>query len=67
MQQHDSNVLIHKKEHKFNRSKREEVIPRYKLASPPYYQEEQEDEELEERTHNFELQMHYVVEQEATT
>ncbi len=49
MQQHDSNVLIHGKEHRFNRSKREEVVPRYKSASLPYYEEEHEDEELEER------------------
>jgi hypothetical protein len=30
-------------------SKREEVVPRYKSASPPYYQKKDEDEKLEER------------------
>jgi len=30
-------------------------------ASPPYYQEEHEGEELEEITQNFKLQIHYVV------
>jgi hypothetical protein len=34
--------------------KREEVIPRYKYASPPYYQEEREDEKLEEIVQIFE-------------
>jgi hypothetical protein len=47
--------------------KREEVVPRYKSASPPYYQEEHENEEIEERAQNFEPRIHYVVEQEATT
>jgi len=46
--------------------KREEVVPRYKSTSPPYYQEH-ENEELEERAQNFEPRIHYVVEQEATT
>jgi hypothetical protein len=37
MQQHDSNALI-QKEQRFNKLKREEVVLKYKLASPPYYQ-----------------------------
>jgi hypothetical protein len=66
MQQHDFDVLIHEEEHGFNSLKREEVVPRYKSISPPYYQEH-EDEELEERAQNFERHIHYVVEQEVTT
>ncbi len=45
---------------------REEVVPRYRLASPPYYREGQENEEFEQRAHNFEPLIHYVVEQEVT-
>jgi hypothetical protein len=45
----------------------EEVVPRYKYASPPYYQEEREDEKLEEIAQFFEPYIHYVVEQEVTT
>jgi len=62
MQQHDFNAPIHGKEQRFNKSKKEEVVPRYKYVSPPYYQEEHEDEEFEERANNFEPQIHYVVE-----
>ncbi len=29
-------------------------MPRYNFISPPYYQEEHEDQKLEERTQNFE-------------
>jgi hypothetical protein len=36
-QQCDYNALIHGEEQILNMSKREEVIPRYKFASPPYY------------------------------
>jgi hypothetical protein len=43
----------------------EEVVPRYRLVSPPYYWEEYEDEEFEQKTYNFELPFHYVVEQKA--
>jgi hypothetical protein len=46
---------------------REEVIPRYKYASPLYYREKYEDEKFEERARNFEPQIHYVIEQEAGT
>jgi hypothetical protein len=45
-------------------SKKEEVVPRYRPASPPYYQEGQENEKFEQKTHNFEPLIHYVVEQE---
>jgi hypothetical protein len=45
---------------------REEVVPRYRPASPPYYREGQENEEFEQRAHNFEPLIHYVVEQEVT-
>ncbi len=46
MQQHDSDVIIQKEQHRFNRSEREEVVPRYRFASPPYYQKGQENEEF---------------------
>jgi hypothetical protein len=46
-------------------SEREEVVPMYRFASPPYYQNDQENEEFEQRAHNFEPSIHYVVEQEA--
>ncbi len=65
MQQHHFDALIHGKEQKLNRSKKEEVVPRYKSISLAYYQEQHKDEELEERAHNFEPHIHYVVEQKA--
>jgi hypothetical protein len=46
---------------------REEVIPRYKFASLPYYRKEYEDEKLKEKNQNFEPQIHYLVEQEVAT
>jgi len=49
MQQHNSNVLIHEKEQRFNMLEREEIILRYKFASPPYYQENHENEKFEQR------------------
>jgi hypothetical protein len=59
--------MIHGEKHKLKRSEREEVIPRYIFASLIYYWEEYEDEKLEERDRNFEPQIHYLVEQKATT
>jgi len=41
-------------------------VPRYIHVSPPFYQEEHEDEELEKKAHNFEPHIHYVVEQKVT-
>jgi hypothetical protein len=38
MQQHDFDALIYEEKQRFNRSKREEVEPRYILTSLPYYQ-----------------------------
>jgi hypothetical protein len=35
--QRNSDALMNEKEQKFNKSKKEEVIPRYKFVSPPYY------------------------------
>jgi hypothetical protein len=32
---------------------REEVVPRYRFASPLYYQNDQENEEFEQRVQNF--------------
>ncbi len=62
MHQHNSNTLIQKQEQKLNMSKREEVVPRYKFASPPYYRNGQENEEFEQRILNFEPAIHYVIE-----
>jgi hypothetical protein len=45
---------------------REEMVPRYIFASPPYYRDGQENEEFEQRTHNFEPSIQYIVEQEVT-
>jgi hypothetical protein len=49
MQQHNFYVLIQEEEQRLNRSKREEVIPRYIFASPPYYQEDHENEDLNKK------------------
>ncbi len=57
---------MYEKEQKLNRSKRNKIIPRHKLTSPPYYRKEHLDEELEKRVHNFEPYIHYVVEQESS-
>jgi hypothetical protein len=46
-------------------SKKEEVVPRSKYISLAYYQEQHKDEKLEERAHNFEPHIHYVVEHKA--
>jgi hypothetical protein len=49
MQQHDFDALIHEEEHRFNKSKREEVVPRYKSPSLPSYKKEHKDEKLEQK------------------
>jgi hypothetical protein len=59
--------LIYGEEKRHNKLEREEVVLRYKFAKPPHYKKEHEDEEFEERAQNFEPQIHYVVEQKATT
>jgi hypothetical protein len=61
MQQHTFYALIQEKEQRFNMSEREEVVLRYKYASPPYYQNNQENEKSEQRAQNFEHLIHYVV------
>ncbi len=61
MQQHNSNVLIQKEEQRFNKLEREEVIPRYRSASRPYYRNGKENEEFEQKAQNFEPSIHYVV------
>jgi hypothetical protein len=43
-------------------SKREEVVPKYRSTSPPYYQDGQDNEEFEQRNQNFDPLIHYVVE-----
>jgi hypothetical protein len=45
----------------------EEVVPRYRFASPPYYEEKYEDKKFEERIKNFEPQIHYLIEQKFVT
>jgi hypothetical protein len=67
MQQHNSNTLIQEEKKRFNSLEREEVIPRYKFVSLPYYRKDHENEEFEQRTQNFETQICYVVKQEAAT
>jgi len=47
MQQYDSNTLIYEEEQRFNMLEREEVVPRYKFTSFPYYQKDHENEEFE--------------------
>jgi len=47
MQQHNFIFLIQEEEQRFNMSKGEEVVPRYKVASPHYYREDHENEEFE--------------------
>jgi hypothetical protein len=37
MQQQNFNALMYEEEQRFNMSKKEEVVPRYKLVLPPYY------------------------------
>jgi hypothetical protein len=37
MQQHVSNVLTYEEKKRLNMLEKEEVVPRYKLTSPPYY------------------------------
>jgi len=59
--------LIQKEEHKLNKSKREEVVPRYKSVSFPYCRNGQENEELKQRAQNFEPTIHYIIEQEVAT
>ncbi len=66
MQQHNSNALIQKEGQILNMSKKK-VVTRYRSISPHYYQEGQENEEFEQKAHNFEPLIHYVVEQEVAT
>jgi hypothetical protein len=48
-------------------SEREEVVPRYRSASPPYYKKNQENEKFEQRAQKFEPLIYYVIEQEVAT
>jgi hypothetical protein len=61
IQQHDSNAQIQEQQ-RLNMSEREEVVPKYRFASLPYYQEGQDNEEFKQRAQNFEPLIHYVVE-----
>jgi hypothetical protein len=62
-----SDVVIHGKEQKLNRLKREEVVPTYIYDSLPFYQEKHEDEELEKKAQIFEPKIFYVVGQKVAT
>ncbi len=46
---------------------REEVVPRYRSTSLPYYRKDHDNEKFEQRVQNFETSIHYVVEQEVAT
>jgi hypothetical protein len=61
MQQHTFDALI-QEEQIFNKSEREEIVPRYEFASPPYYRDGQENEKFEQRAQNFETPIHCVIE-----
>jgi hypothetical protein len=41
--------MIQEKEQKLNKLEREEVVPRYKSISPPYYRDNQNNEKFEQR------------------
>jgi hypothetical protein len=47
--------------------KKEEIVIRYKSTSLLYYRDGQKNEEFEQKVQNFQLLIHYVIEQEATT
>jgi hypothetical protein len=59
--------LIQKEEHKLNKSKSEEVVPRYRSVSFPYCWNGQENEELKQRAQIFEPTIRYIIEQEVAT
>ncbi len=63
MEQHTPNVLIQEEKQKLNKLKREEVVPWYRFASLPYYQNNQENEKFEQIIQNFEPLIHCVIEQ----
>jgi hypothetical protein len=58
---------MYEEEHRFNRWEREEVVPRYKFVSPPYYWKDHENEKFQQIVQNFEPSICYVVEQEVAT
>jgi hypothetical protein len=62
MQQQKSDVIMYEEEQKLNTLEREEVVPKYRFASPFYYQEDHENVEFEQKTQNFEPPICYVVE-----
>jgi hypothetical protein len=59
--------MIQEEEQKLNKSRREEVVLRYKSVLLPYYWNGQENEEFEQKFQNFEPPIHYIVEQKITT
>ncbi len=67
MQLHDYDAAIHAKEQRLNRSKWEEVVPRYRFVSPSYYRKDHENVKFEQRAQNFEPLICYMVEQKVVT
>jgi hypothetical protein len=53
---------MYEEEQRLNKSKREEVVPRYRFASLPYYQEDHENVKFEQKAQNFKPLICYVVE-----
>jgi len=66
MHQHNSDTLIQEEEQKLNMSKREEIVLRYRSASPIYYRDGQENKEFEQFFLKFEPLIHYVIEKKPT-
>jgi hypothetical protein len=64
MQQHNFNILIQKEEQRFDKSKKEEIIPRYRFTLRPYHSNGKKNEEFGQRARDFEPLIHYVDEQE---
>jgi len=62
MQQHNFDTLIQEEEQRLNKSEREEIVPRYKFVSLPYYRNGQENAKFKQRAQNFEPPIHYVIE-----
>ncbi len=67
MQEQNYNALMYEEEQRLNMSKRQEIVPRHKFVSPPYYWKDHENEKFEQIVQNFEPSICYVVEQKVTT
>ncbi len=58
---------MYEEEQKVNMLEKEEIVSKYRFVSLPYYRKDHENEEFEQRAHNFEPLICYVVEQEVAT